>query len=212
MAGGKSEAALILASASPRRLELLRQIGVNPDRLCPADIDEHPRKGEAPRMLAGRLACAKARSIADRATCDDALANCYILAADTVVAVGARVLTKPSGVDEAAACLERLSGCAHRVFTGLCLVMPEGGIRTRVVETRVRFKSLCRKEIEAYVLSDEWRGKAGGYAVQGLAAAFVVKLIGSYTNVVGLPLYETVGLLEGTGYPVLSGWHNGKSE
>jgi len=130
----------------------------------------------------------------------------YLLAADTVVAVGRRILPKTELIDEAAQCLRLLSGRNHRVYTALCLVTPKRKFRQRVVETRVRFKRLSTDELDAYLTSGEWRGKAGGYAAQGLAGAFIVKLVGSYTNVVGLPLYETVALLAGEGFPTHLGW------
>ncbi|HEY2137654.1 MAG TPA: Maf family protein, partial [Xanthobacteraceae bacterium] len=139
---------------------------------------------------------------------DEELKGAYILAADTVVAVGRRILPKAELLDEAAQCLRLLSGRNHRVYTAICLVTPKEAVRQRLVETRVRFKRLSAQDIEAYLASGEWRGKAGGYAVQGLAGTFVVKLVGSYTNVVGLPLYETVVLLSGEGYPIHFGWIN----
>ena len=132
---------------------------------------------------------------------DEELRGSYILAADTVVAVGRRILPKAELLDEAAQCLRLLSGRNHRVYSGICLVTPKEDFRQRLVETRVRFKRLSDEDIEAYLASGEWRGKAGGYAVQGIAGSFVVKLVGSYTNVVGLPLYETVSLLSGEGFP-----------
>ncbi len=165
-------------------------------------------QGELPRTLATRLARQKAEAAAKAARHHPAVEGGYILAADTVVAVGRRILPKTELVDEAAACLRLLSGRAHRVYTGVALVTPKGALRERLVETRVRFKRLSREELETYLGSGEWRGKAGGYAIQGLAGAFVVKLVGSYTNVVGLPLYETVSLLGGEGYPVLMNWLN----
>ena len=197
---------LILASASPRRLQLLEQIGVTPDQMIPADLDETPRKGEAPRSLATRLAREKAEAAAKiaRLKGDGAI----VLAADTVVAVGRRILPKPELVDEAAACLRLLSGRAHKVFTGICLITPKNARRERLVETRVRFKRLSRADFDAYLASGEWRGKAGGYAMQGKAGAFVLKLIGSPSNVIGLPLQETLNLLNGEGYPVHLNWLN----
>jgi septum formation protein len=179
---------LVLASASPRRLELLKQIGVTPDAVIHTDIDETPRKGETPRLLALRLARAKAAAASAE--------GARVLAADTVVAVGRRILPKAETEADARACLALLSGRTHRVFTGVALSTSER-TAARLVETRVAFKPLSAREIEAYIASDEWRGKAGGYAVQGRAARFVVSIIGSYSNIVGLPLYETANLLEG---------------
>ena len=199
---------LVLASGSPRRLALLQQVGVDPDGLLPASIDETPKKGEVPRALARRLARAKAETAAERLAGDKELGRAYILAADTVVAVGRRVLAKTSFVDEAAAALQLLSGRSHRVYTGICLATPERQFRVRIVETRVRFKRLSREEIEAYLGSGEWRGKAGGYAIQGVASAFVTKLVGSYSNVVGLPLTEVVAMLHGEGFPLYFRWLN----
>ncbi|MCB1491090.1 MAG: Maf-like protein [Rhodobiaceae bacterium] len=201
-----AEQRLILASASPRRLALLQQVGIEPDLLRPSDIDETPKKSELPRSLATRLAQEKARTARERAERANEAENAYVLAADTVVAIGRRILPKPDVTDEASFCLRMLSGRSHRVFTGICLITPKKRQRVRLVETRVRFKRLSRSEIETYLAAGEWRGKAGGYAIQGLAGAFVVKLQGSYPNVVGMPLYETVTLLEGEGYPVTSQW------
>ncbi len=200
---------LILASASPRRLALMQQIGIEPDALLPADVDETPARAESPRELVKRLARAKAevarRTARNRAELKDA----FIVSADTVVtAAGRRILPKAEVVEEAAACLRLLSGRTHRVYTAVCVVTPRDAIRERLVETRIRFKRLSREEVENYLASGEWRGKAGGYAIQGLAGAFVVKLVGSYTNVVGLPLYETMLLLDGEGFPVRFGWLN----
>ncbi|MBM6594451.1 Maf-like protein [Microvirga pudoricolor] len=197
---------LVLASASPRRLALLQQAGIEPDVLLPADVDEAPLKSESAKELAKRLSRSKAEVARRTARSRDELKDAYILSADTVVVVGSRVLPKAEIIDEAAACLRLLSGRAHRVYTSVCLITPRDGIRERLVETRVRFKRLSRDELERYLASGEWRGKAGGYAVQGLAGTFVVKLVGSYTNVVGLPLYETVSLLDGEGFPARSAW------
>jgi septum formation protein len=199
---------LILASASPRRLELLQQVGLDPDALIPADLDETPRKGELPRVLAARLAEEKAEAAAKVAKTRPELAGAYLLAADTVVSVGRRILPKCEVVDEAAQCLRLLSGRAHRVHSGLTLITPKGAHRRRLVETRIRFKRLSRDEIDAYLAAGEWRGKAGGYAIQGLAGGFVAKLIGSFSSVVGLPLYETLSLLAGEGYPAHILWLN----
>lgn len=197
---------LVLASGSPRRLQLLGQIGITPDALRPAQIDETPRKGEMPRTLASRLARAKAEAARDQISEDGDLADAVVLAADTVVAVGNRILGKPEVVEQAVASLELLSGRAHKVMTGLCVISPDDRVRVRIVETRLRFKRLSRNEIEAYIASREWRGKAGGYAIQGLAGCFVQKVIGSYTNVVGLPLTETAGMLGSEGYPMHANW------
>ncbi|MEM9357640.1 MAG: Maf-like protein [Pseudomonadota bacterium] len=199
---------LVLASGSPRRLMLLSQIGIKPDALRPASVDETPKRGEMPRTLANRLARAKAEAARDQISDDMDYADSYLLAADTVVAVGRRVLGQPAFLEEAVASLELLSGRAHRVLTGVCLITPEDRIRTRLVETRVRFKRLSREEMEAYIASREWRGKAGGYAIQGLAGCFIQKLIGSYTNVVGLPLTEVSQLLVAEGIPIHYGWVN----
>ena len=199
---------LVLASGSPRRLGLLNQAGIEPDSLKPTEVDEIPKKGELPRALATRLARAKADSALEAVRLDEELRGSYIVAADTVVAVGRRIMPKAETLDEAAQCLRLLSGRNHRVYTGVCMVTPKESFRQRLVETRVRFKRLTKEDLEAYLASGEWRGKAGGYAVQGLAGAFVVKIVGSYTNVVGLPLYETLSLLSGEGYPVQFGWLN----
>jgi len=200
---------LVLASASPRRIELLQQAGIEPERLFPADIDETPQRAEHPRSLAKRLSRNKAEK-ARAALKDDAdAAGAYFLAADTVVAVGRRILPKAEMIEEASNCLRLLSGRSHRVYSGICLITPSGKMRQRLVETRVRFKRLTRDEMESYLASGEWRGKAGGYGVQGLAGTFVVKLVGSYTAVVDLPLYETVALLTGEGYQVHFNWLSG---
>lgn len=197
---------LVLASGSPRRIELLQQAGIEPDRIMPAEIDETPSKAEHPRSLAKRLSRTKAETAHARLARAKEAEGAFVLAADTVVAVGRRILPKTELIDEASNCLRLLSGRAHRVYTGLCLVTPTGKLRQRLVESRVRFKRLSAEELESYLASGEWRGKAGGYAIQGLAGSFVVKLVGSYTNVVGLPLYETVGLLTADGYRVHFRW------
>ena len=185
---------LILASSSPRRRELLAQIGIVPDAIDPADIDETPRKGELPLRHAQRLATEKARLVAERHP------GAFVLGADTVVACGRRILPKAETEGEARACLALLSGRRHRVHGGIALVTPQGKLVRRRVTTVVALKRLTPREIEDYLASGEWQGKAGGYAIQGLAARFVRELIGSYSNVVGLPLYETVTLLEGQGF------------
>jgi septum formation protein len=197
----------VLASGSPRRFALLNQAGLEPDALEPAEIDETPRRGELPRSIAVRLARDKAVAVLPRVRAGE-MKDAYIIAADTVVAAGRRVLPKPELMEEANACLRLLSGRSHRVYSGLCLITPRDGIRTRLVETRVRFKRLSKQDLESYLASGEWRGKAGGYAIQGLAGAFVMKIVGSYTNVVGLPLYEAITLLSGEGYPVHFSWLN----
>ncbi len=181
---------LVLASASPRRLELLRQVGLEPAEIDPADIDESPGTGELPRTYAVRMARAKLAAVACRHR------GAIVLAADSVVACGRRILPKAETVAEARACLALLSGRRHRVLGGLAVARPDGTVRTRLVETVVRFKRLEAAEIDDYLQSGEWRGKAGGYAIQGRAARFVASLSGSYSNVVGLPLFETVGLLK----------------
>ncbi|MCB8840802.1 Maf-like protein [Aurantimonas sp. VKM B-3413] len=196
---------LVLASGSPRRLALLQQAGIEPDRLMPADLDETPQKGEHPRSLAKRLSKGKAEVAAGRLRELDVGPSC-VLAADTVVSVGRQIMPKPELADDAVANLRTLSGRTHRVYTGICLIGPRGAVSQRLIETRVRFKRLSRLDIESYVGSGEWRGKAGGYAIQGLAGAFVVRLVGSYTNVVGLPLYETLALLAGEGYDIHARW------
>jgi septum formation protein len=197
---------LVLASGSPRRLQLLAQIGVEPDRLLPVAIDETPKKSESPRNLAKRLARQKAEAAIAASKRDEELASALILTADTVVGLGRRTLPKAELIDEAATCLRRLSGRSHRVYTSVCLVTPRRQIRQRLVETRVRFKRLSHEDIDSYLASGEWRGKAGGYAIQGFAGAFIVKINGSYSNVVGLPLYETMALLVGEGFPVHFNW------
>lgn len=188
------EPKLILASASPRRLDLLQQVGIIPFAVDAADIDETPRSGERPIRLAQRLGRKKAMSVAARH------GGSWILAADTVVACGLRVLPKPEESGEARKCLTLLSGRRHRVYSGLCLVDPLGTPHCRRVTSSVTFKRLHPDEIEAYLLTGEWRGKAGGYAIQGYAARFIRALGGSYSNVVGLPLFETCSLMDGLGF------------
>jgi septum formation protein len=193
---------LVLASASPRRLALLAQIGITPDEVLAADIDETPLPKETPRNLALRLARQKAEAVKAK--------DAIVLAADTVVAVGRRVLPKAETEAEARVCLRLLSGRSHRGYTGVAVrtagFQPAddatagedaGGTRTRLVETRVAFKVLSAAEIENYIASGEWKGKAGGYAAQGLAGRYITSIIGSYSSVIGLPLYETANLLDG---------------
>lgn len=195
-------ASLVLASASPRRRDLLAQIGVNPDRIAPSDIDETPRPRELPRVYAARMAAGKAE--AARASIDDA----FILAADTVVACGRRILPKTETAEEAASCLALLSGRRHRVLGAVVLCAPDGRRVERLVTSTVTFKRLSLEEIDFYIASREWRGKAGGYAIQGCAGAFVSALNGSYSNVVGLPLAETYTMLRGGGFILASATDN----
>jgi septum formation protein len=187
---------LILASASPRRLDLLARIGVVPDAIVPADIDESVRKGELPREHALRLAREKAEAVAAKEP--DAL----VLAADTVVAVGRRILPKVEDEATLRACMELLSGRRHRVLTGVALAIPGHGVRVRLVETMIAMKRLSDAEIEYYASHGEWRGKAGGYALQGYGEVYVRHIAGSYSNVVGLPLAETRVLLRSAGYDI----------
>jgi septum formation protein len=185
----------VLASASPRRLDLLAQIGVVPDVVRAADLDEAPTKSELPRAHAIRLAREKAEAVAILEP------HSYVLAADTVVACGRRILPKALDEAQARACLTLLSGRAHRVYTAVALIDPEGRLRERLSETRVSFKRLSEAEMRAYLAAGEWQGKAGGYAIQGHAGAFVRRLNGSYSGVVGLPLFEVMSLLDGAGVP-----------
>lgn len=185
-------APLVLASGSPRRLALLAQIGIVPDSVIAPEIDETPGRAELPRPLALRLARAKAAAVA--------VPGAYVLSADTVVGCGRRVLPKAETEAEARRCLTLLSGRRHRVFTAVVLRAPDGRTAERVAETAVTFARLATAQIDTYLAGGEWRGKAGGYAIQGLAAAHVRALSGSYSNVVGLPLFETAQLLRGLGY------------
>ncbi|MSO54624.1 MAG: septum formation inhibitor Maf [Rhodospirillales bacterium] len=190
---------LVLASASPRRRELLAQIGITPDAIVPADIDETPRAREKPRQLALRLAENKARHVAAGIVPSGTQPETFVLGADTVVACGLRILPKATNESEARQCLKLLSGRRHRVHGAICIVDPAGRAHTRVVTTHVAFKRLDADEIDDYIANGEWRDKAGGYAIQGQAAAFVTGINGSYSNVVGLPLFETWSLLKGVG-------------
>ena len=191
MTGARPE--LVLASSSPRRIELLAQVGITPDHIDPADIDETPLKGETPPRLAERLATSKARVVAARRP------GAVVIAADTVVSVGRRFLEKAADEAEATRFLKLLSGRNHRVFTGVAVARNET-MSVRVNETRVTFKTLSDQEIAAYVATGDWRGKAGGYGIQGPAGAFVQRIVGSHPSVMGLPLYEAVQLLHGVGW------------
>ncbi|WP_149541222.1 Maf family protein [Siccirubricoccus phaeus] len=185
---------LVLASASPRRLELLARIGVAPDRVLPAEIDETPGKAELPRLLAARLAAEKARAVAAQAP------GALVLAADTVVGVGRRILGKPADAAEARRFLALLSGRRHHVYTGVALVTPDGTLRQRLGDTILAFQRLTEAQIAAHLASGEWQGVAGGYQIQKSAEAWVRYLGGSHSNVVGLPLFETAQLLRGVGW------------
>lgn len=185
---------LILASASPRRLDLLAAQGITPDAVVPADIDETPLKNEQPKTMVLRLAKAKAAAVAKNH------AGSFVLAADTTVALGRRILGKPENESEARKFLELMSGRNHRVYGGIAVVTPAGKMVARVVETTVKFKHLSKSEMDAYIASGEWQGKAGGYGIQGKAAAFVASINGSYTNIVGLSIYDTMNILNGNGY------------
>ncbi len=193
MPEGQSVPRFILASASPRRLAILGQIGLEPDLVDPAGPDETPRPQEMPRRLAARLACEKARAVAARH------AGSVVLGADTVVACGRRILPKAEDDETARRCLDMLSGRRHTVYSGVCVIDADGGEHSRLVATRVMFKRLDRREIDDYLASGEWRGKAGGYAIQGRAAALVRWINGSYTGVVGLPAAEAAALLGAAG-------------
>ncbi len=186
---------LVLASASPRRLDLLRQIGVTPQKVISADINETPLKNEKPGMLVNRLAAEKARTVSESVK-----EKAYILAADTVVVMGGKVFGKPEDESEARVFLERLSGRSHDVVGGISLMAPDGTQISRVVTTRVKVKRLTDQEIEAYLSSNEWQGKAGGYGIQGPFAMYIKEIHGSYTNIVGLCVYNTRQMLVGQGY------------
>ena len=190
----RAAAPLVLASASPRRLQLLQQAGIRPADVDPADVDETPRRKELPHVYARRVAGEKLAAVAARHP------GAFLLAADTVVAAGRRILPKPEDEAEARRCLELLSGRRHRVLGAVAVQAPDGRRAATLVTTAVVFKRLSADEIARYLASGEWRGKAGGYAIQGAAAAFIPKIIGSYPNVVGLPLVETCNLLAGLGY------------
>ena len=194
----KNAARLVLASASPRRYELLQQIGLTPDTVEAAEIEEAPLAGEKPRAFAERMASAKAAQIAPRH------GDAFVLAADTVVACGRRILGKPKDEDEAAKFLTLLSGRRNRVITAICASAPGQTPRCRSVTSIVNFKRLSAAERRWYLESGEWQGKAGGYAIQGRASCFIKSLNGSHSNVIGLPLFETSSLLIGLGFPLFS--------
>lgn len=202
---GKQSRALVLASASPRRRDLLAQIGLTPDHILPANIDESVSPQELPRQAAVRLAHEKAAAAKAVWTGEPA----FILAADTIVACGRRILPKAESRDEARECLALLSGRRHRVHTGLTLVTPDGALRDKLVTTRVQFKRLSDREVEWYLETGEWDGKAGGYAIQGRAATLIASIEGSHSNVVGLPLHEVAMLLEGNGFSVMQSRRDG---
>ncbi|MBC7159625.1 MAG: septum formation protein Maf [Porphyrobacter sp.] len=187
-------APLVLASASPRRRDLLARLGLSPARIAPADIDETPRKAELPRDYARRMAREKALAAADPAA--------HVLAGDTVVAVGRRILPKAEDEATARACLALLSGRRHRVFSSVALLAPDGSLRDRLSETQLRFKPLSAQEVEAYIAGGEWHGKAGGYAIQGSAEGLIAWLAGSHSGVIGLPLFETRALLRSAGFAI----------
>ncbi|ROT93335.1 septum formation protein Maf [Altererythrobacter sp. FM1] len=191
---------LVLASASPRRRELIARLGIVPDRVAPADIDETPNKVEIPRDYARRMAREKA--IAAAAMIGDASDGAFVLAGDTVVAAGRRILPKAEDESTARNCLELLSGRRHRVLSAIALRAPDGTIREKLSETVVRFKRLSEDELSAYLASGEWHGKAGGYAIQGAAEGLIAWIQGSHSGVVGLPLYETRALLRAAGFPI----------
>ena len=184
---------LILASASPRRLKLLEQIGVTPSLVIHADIDEIPQKAERPSEFAKRMALAKALKISNSNR------DKYVLAADTVVAIGRTIFPKAETENEVREFITQLGGRNHRVYGGICLIKPGGIVLQRLIETRVFMRRLCKDELYAYVASEEWKGKAGGYAIQGIAAQYIKKISGSYNNVVGLDIYATANLLKGCG-------------
>jgi len=205
VSSGHKRPLLILASASPRRLDLLEQIGVVPEVVEPVELDESPGRDEQPAALAGRLAIAKARAAISRRPAEQNGLGIIVMGADTVVACGRRIFPKAQDEAEARRTLTLLSGRRHRVYTGVAIEDTDGKSWHRVVKTTVALKRLDTRELNAYLLCDEWRGKAGAYGIQGQAAAFVRFINGSYSNVVGLPLFETAALLNSAGYPVPTG-------
>lgn len=194
MAALPDQPQLVLASASPRRRDLLARLGLEPQRICAADIDESPLKGELPRAYAQRMAREKAQAAADP--------SAFVLAGDTVVACGRRILPKAEDEATARACLQLLSGRRHTVLSAIALRAPDGTMRERLSETKVRFKGLSEAEIAAYLASGEWHGKAGGYAIQGRAEGLIAWIAGSHSGVVGLPLFDTRALLKSAGFPL----------
>ncbi|PEQ11854.1 septum formation protein Maf [Novosphingobium sp. PC22D] len=193
--GDRSDAPrLVLASASPRRRDLIARLGIAPDAIVPAHIDETPAANELPRAYARRMAREKAAAVADR--------DAFVLAGDTVVCAGRRILPKTEDEASARACLELLSGRRHKVLSAIALRAPDGGQRERLSETAVRFKRLSREEIDAYIAGGEWEGKAGGYAIQGSAEGLIAWIQGSHSGVVGLPLFETRALLKSAGFAI----------
>lgn len=185
---------LILASSSPRRVDLLAQIGVTPDQIIPADIDETPLKGEHPKKLALRLAIQKAQKIYERHQ------DCFVLGADTTVSCGQRLMDKPVDADDARRILNILSGRRHRVNGGICIITPSGKVISRLVETIVSSRHLTKQDIEEYIKGGDWEGKAGSYAIQGVASTFIKYIAGSYSNIIGLSLYDVSRMLESAGY------------
>ena len=185
---------LTLASASPRRVELLKQLNITPDAIVPADINETPFHQEKPKDLAVRLSEGKALAVSKNAS------HSFILAADTVVSCGQRILDKAENEDQALTYIKLLSGRRHRVYGGITLITPENKVISRLSQTIVQFKKLSSSEIDTYISSNEWEGKAGGYAIQGLAGAYIKFISGSYSNVVGLSLYDTMNILKSGGY------------
>jgi len=199
----RANGVLVLASSSPRRLELLRQVGIEPDLVDPADIDETPGRDETPRRLVTRLAVEKAKAVAARHP------QAFILAADTIVAVGTRILGKPEDEADARRMITLLSGRAHRVMTGVALIAPGGKTASRLVESRITFKRITAQELETFIAGGDWTDASGAYKIHKLAGAFVTSLQGSYSSVVGLPLYETLNLLTGLGWRAQSGLETG---
>lgn len=186
---------LVLASASPRRLELLNNMGFVPNEIIPADIDETPKKHEKPNLYVKRMAIEKAQKVASGLD-----SSAYILAADSIACVGTRILGKPKNRDEARDMILLMKGRRHRVYTGVCVIPPDGTLRHRVVLTHVKFKNASKPEIEEYLDTENWKGRAGAYGLQEDMGGFVISITGSYSNVIGLPMFETKNLLVGSGF------------